>query len=387
MDKIVGSTWVEINLDNLKENLKNIRGLVKKDVKICGVVKADAYGHGAKVVSKYLERENLVDYIAVSRLEEAMELRLDGLKLPILCLGYIPKEDLKYAISNDISITVYSLDVAEEINCICSKSKNKAKVHIKIDTGMSRLGFKPNEEGISDIVKISKLENILVEGIYTHFATADEVDKTNTKMQVLSYRNVIDRLKEECVEIPIKHISNSAAIMDMDELNLDMVRCGVIMYGCYPSNEVNIDKLPLKSVMTFKTRISHVKEVKENTGVSYGYTYKTKSTEKIATIPVGYADGFSRMQKNPKVTIKGEVFDVVGRICMDQCMVRIDKDVEVNVGDEVILFGEGGRTVEDIANDLGTINYEVLCMISRRVSRVYLEGLDVCSARNYLIEG
>ena len=383
---ISAPTWAEINLDNISYNLKNIKELLKEDTKICGVVKANAYSHGAVQISKFLQREN-VDYLAVSRLEEGLELRQNNITLPILCLGYIPDQSLEEAIINDISLTVFSYEIALLADKLAKKHNKEAKIHIKIDTGMSRIGFQVNEESINEIIKINKLENILIEGIYTHFATADEKDKEYTYSQVCKFNLVIEKLKCENIHIPIKHVSNSAATMECKDLNFNMVRCGIILYGHYPSDEVNKDIINLKPAMTLKTRISHIKELDKNVGISYGLKYVTKSKEKIVTIPIGYADGFTRMQRNPKVYIKGLEFDVVGTICMDQCMVKIDKNIDIKIDDEVIIFSESeNQSVEKIAKDLGTINYEVLCMISRRVERVYMERNAIVQKDNYLVK-
>ena len=384
-NQITAPTWAEINLDNIKFNLNNIKKLLSEDTKVCGVVKANAYGHGSVMVARVLEQEH-VDYLAVARLEEAIELRQNNIKLPILCLGYIPEESLEIAIRNHITLTVFSFDMAKKINILSERIKQKTFAHIKIDTGMTRIGFKPNKSTVEDISIINGLEFIELEGIYTHFATADEENKEFTYIQADRFKFIVDSLEDEGISIPIKHVSNSAAAMDCHELKFDMVRCGIVLYGHYPSEEVNKPNLQLKPAMTLKTRIAHIKNVEAGIGISYGLKYKSDCNGKIATIPIGYADGFTRMQKNPKVWIKGKAFDVVGRICMDQCMVKIDEDIDIKVGDEVIIFGEYDKKAELIASDLGTINYEVLCMISRRVDRVYMEKDAILQVDSYLIK-
>lgn len=382
---ITAATWAEINLDNINFNLNNIKKLLKEDTKICTVLKANAYGHGSVEIAKFLENKN-VDYFAVARLEEAIELRENNIKMPILCLGFVPEESLEYAIKNNITLTIYSLETAKKLNDISEKIGVNANIHIKIDTGMSRIGFEVNEESIDQIIKIANLKNLYIEGIYTHFAKSDEIDKDFTYKQVNRFKFIIDNIEKKGINIPIKHVSNSAAIMDLPNLNFNVVRCGIVLYGCYPSDEVIKDRLQLKPAMTLKTRVSHIKELKEGTGISYGLRYKTRKQEKIATIPIGYADGFTRMQNNPKVSINNEVFNVVGRICMDQCMVRIDKDIDIKIGDEVIIFGESNISADDIAKDLGTINYEILCMVSRRVDRIYKERNVILQADSYLVK-
>lgn len=378
-------TWAEINLDNIKFNLNNIKKLLNEDTKVCGVVKANAYGHGAVEIAKLLQREK-VDYLAVARLEEGIELRQNYINLPILCLGYIPEDSIEYAIINDLTITVYSLEMAKKISEVAENINKEAKIHIKVDTGMTRLGFQPNENSLNEIFAISQLKNIEIEGIYTHFAKADEEDKSYTYLQAQKYIYMVDKLEEANINIPIKHVSNSAATMECLDLRFNMVRCGIILYGHYPSDEVNKGIIELKPAMKLKSRVSYIKDVDPDVGISYGWKYKTTNTEKIATIPIGYADGFTRMQKNAKIYIKNKPFNVVGRICMDQCMVKIDKDIDIKIGDEVIIFGEGNATVEDIAKDLNTINYEVLCMVSKRVKRVYMERNAILQSNSYLIK-
>lgn len=385
MQKITVPTWAEINLDNLRFNLNNIKNLLEEDIKICGVIKADAYGHGAVEVAKLLEKEK-VDYLAVARTAEGIELRQNGITLPILNLGYTPDEAFEDSIKNKITMTVYSLETAQKINEIAKSLGEKACVHVKIDSGMTRIGFQPNEESVQEIIELNKLEYIDLEGMFTHFATADEVSKEYTYKQANNYKFMSDKLDEAGVKIAIKHVSNSAAIMDCPDLRLNMVRAGIILYGHYPSDDVFKDRLELRPAMKLKSKIGHIKQVEPGVGISYGLKYTTTGKEIIATVPIGYADGFTRIQKNPKVLIKGEVFDVVGRICMDQIMVRIDKDIDIKVGDEVILFGEGEVTAERIAKDLGTINYEVLCMISRRVDRVYMENNELVQINSYLLK-
>ena len=385
MQKITVPTWAEINLDNLRFNLNNIKNLLEEDIKICGVIKADAYGHGAVEVAKLLEKEK-VDYLAVARTAEGIELRQNGITLPILNLGYTPDEAFEDSIKNKITMTVYSLETAQKINEIAKSLGEKACVHVKIDSGMTRIGFQPNEKSVQEIIELNKLEYIDLEGMFTHFATADEVSKEYTYKQANNYKFMSYKLDEAGVKIAIKHVSNSAAIMDCPDLRLNMVRAGIILYGHYPSDDVFKDRLELRPAMKLKSKIGHIKQVEPGVGISYGLKYTTTGKETIATVPIGYADGFTRIQKNPKVLIKGEVFDVVGRICMDQIMVRIDKDIDIKVGDEVILFGEGEVTAERIAKDLGTINYEVLCMISRRVDRVYMENNELVQINSYLLK-
>ena len=289
MQKITVPTWAEINLDNLRFNLNNIKNLLEEDIKICGVIKADAYGHGAVEVAKLLEKEK-VDYLAVARTAEGIELRQNGITLPILNLGYTPDEAFEDSIKNKITMTVYSLETAQKINEIAKSLGEKACVHVKIDSGMTRIGFQPNEKSVQEIIELNKLEYIDLEGMFTHFATADEVSKEYTYKQANNYKFMSDKLDEAGVKIAIKHVSNSAAIMDCPDLRLNMVRAGIILYGHYPSDDVFKDRLELRPAMKLKSKIGHIKQVEPGVGISYGLKYTTTGKETISTVPIGYAD-------------------------------------------------------------------------------------------------
>lgn len=373
---ICSSTWAEINLENIKYNVDNVKTSLSKDTKLCCVVKADAYGHGAVEVSKYLDNNENVDFFSVARLEEGLALINAGIKTPILCMGYVDSCKIKYAIKHDIRITVYSLKSALEINELAKANNKKAYIHLKIDTGMSRIGFLVNEESIEDIKRIFNLENLIIEGIYTHFAKSDEKNKNFTYEQLNKFNMVIDELNKSSLNIPIKHVSNSAAILDLRECDFNMVRLGISLYGSYPSDDVNRD-VNLKSCLELKTKISNIKTIKEGTTVSYAGTYIAAKDVKIATIPVGYADGFPRTQKNPQVYINGNILNIVGRICMDQCMVEIPDDLDVNIEDEVILIGDiDGLRIGNVSSKIGTIDHEILCCITKRVDRIYITDND-----------
>lgn len=380
---IKSGTWAEINLKNIGYNLEQIKNCLKENMKICCVVKANAYGSGSVEVAKYLQNKN-VDFFAVARIEEGLELRKNNINLPILCLGYTDISMIREAINKNISITVYDLEYAKKINEISKELNKIAKIHIKIDTGMSRLGFLP-ELAIESIKEINKLKNIYIEGIFTHFAKADEKDKSATLIQLEKYKKVIEELNNIGVNIPIKHVANSAAIIDLDEDLFNMVRVGIILYGYYPSDEVN-KEVKLKPCLKLKSSVTNVKILGENIGISYGHVYKTNEKCKIVTISIGYADGFNRIQKNPKVSINGQILDVVGRICMDQCMVKAPLDMDIKIGDEVTIMDNDIKelSVEENAKRNDTINYEVLCMINRRVTRVYEDDNKIYSI-NYLL--
>ena len=381
-------TWAEINMDALKENITNIRKITNKKSMIMATVKANAYGHGAVNVAKLL-LENGADRLSVADLDEAIELRRAGIDAPIMILGATFPTECEYLIKYDIIPTVFSYDFAKKLSEEARSQGKIAKIHIKLDTGMSRIGFVSGEDDdalTDEIIKISKLSNIFIEGIFSHFATADEADSSYTEKQFSEFLKITDLLKDKGLEIPIRHIANSAAIMMYPETHLEMVRAGIILYGFYPSEEVNKDKIKLRRVMTLKSRITLIKEIKDR-GVSYGKTYIAHGAKKVATVPVGYADGFTRLLNNKaKIIAKGIPCEVIGRICMDQCMIDVTNVYNIYTGDEVIIFGEDIVTADDIAKALGTISYEIVCMVSRRIPRVYICEGKVVSTVNYLTE-
>ena len=381
-------TWAEIDMDALKSNIENIRKITDKKSMIMAVVKADAYGHGAVNIAKHLLK-NGADRLAVADLDEAVELRRAGIDAPILILGASFDEDCEMLVKYDITPAVFLYDFAKKLSDAAKKLGKTAKVHIKIDTGMSRIGYVSgvDDEAVTEeILRISNLPNIFIEGIFSHFATSDEKDSEYTKKQFSEFMAVCDLLKKKGLDIPIRHIANSAAIMMYPETHLEMVRAGIILYGFYPSEEVNKDKLALERVMTLKSRITLIKEIKDR-GVSYGKTYIARRNTKVATVPVGYADGYTRLLNNKaKIAVNGEPVDVIGRICMDQCMIDVTNVHNINIGDEVIIFGKEVVTADEIAESLGTINYEIVCMLSRRIPRVYICEGKVVSTVNYLTE-
>ena len=378
--------WAEIDLDALAYNVRNIKKLIG-DKEMIAVVKADAYGHGAIDIVETLQ-ENGVSRLAVAVITEAIELRKSGVNIPIMILGYTPTDYGEELIKYDIEQTVYDLEYAKRLSEVANKLNKKAKIHIAVDTGMGRIGFYPNEKSVEDVVEISNLKNIEIEGMFTHYATADEEDKTYTHHQFELYNKFNSALEDRGVSIPFKHTSNSGAIMDLPETYLDGVRAGIILYGYYPSDEVNKEVLPLKPILTLKTKVCHVKKMDKDMYISYGRTFKTERESVIATIPIGYADGYSRsLSGKVKVIVNGKFAKVVGRICMDQCMIDVTDIDDVKVGDEVILIGEDNNlqyNADDMAKDLGTINYEVLCMIKQRIPRLYIKNHKKVNVRNYI---
>jgi len=386
LDKVMRPVWVEVDLDALEYNVKNIKNLINNKDMIA-VVKADAYGHGALDIIPTLIK-NGVNRLAVAVIAEAIEFRKKNINIPIMILGSTPLEYSEELINYDIEQTVFNLEYAEELSKIAVKMGKRAKVHIALDTGMGRIGFLQNEKSINEVEKICRLKGIEVIGIFTHFATADEENKEYSNYQFNKFTSFIKELERRGIHIPIKHCSNSGAIMDLPETYLDAVRAGIILYGYYPSNEVNKEVLDLKPVLSLKAKISHVKELDKDMYISYGRTFKTEKKSVIATIPIGYADGYSRLLSGKvKVIVNGKLANVVGRICMDQCMVDVTDVGNVKVSDEVTLLGNDGDikfNADDIAEIMGTINYEILCMIKQRIPRVYIKNHKVVNVRNYI---
>jgi alanine racemase len=378
--------WAEVDLDKLAHNMREIRrNAVSKD--IIAVIKADGYGHGALDIAPTL-LENGATRIAVAVLNEAVELRRGGIEEPIMVLGFTPPSQIDMLLRYDIEQTVYSYDLAKEISQLAKKKNKVAKIHIALDTGMGRIGFLPDDESAEVVYKISKLPNIIIEGLFSHFSSADEDDKTYTEMQLDRYTAFYNKLISNGVKVNIRHIANSAAIIDMPQSHFEAVRPGIILYGYYPSEQVFKNKIDLKPVMSLKTNIVHIKNLPAGEYISYGREFKTLRESVIATLPVGYADGYTRLLFNKaKVIINGSFVPVIGRICMDQCMVDVTEIKNVKVGDEVVLMGEQGDlsfTADHIAELIGTINYEIICMISKRVPRVYIKGGKVVKIRNYV---
>jgi alanine racemase len=380
--------WEEVNLDNLANNMKNIRARVKSK-ELFAVVKADAYGHGAVEAAPVL-LENGATRLAIAVSSEGVELRKAGLECPIMILGYTPETLFADILEYDLEPTLFGYEYAEKLSKAAAAAGKTVKIHIKVDTGMGRIGFLPNEESVAEAVKISKLPSLEIEGLFSHFSTADELNKEYSNYQYKNYTWFMERLLENGVKINIRDIDNSAAIMDLPETNLDGVRPGIIMYGYYPSDEVDKSVLDIKPVMTLKACLLHVKTLEEGQYIGYGRKFKTERKSVIGTIGIGYADGYTRMlSKKAKVIINGKFAPVVGNICMDQCMIDLTDAGEVKAGDEVILMGTDGTLkfdADDIAPLLGTINYEVLCMIGRRVPRVYIRGGEVVKVKDRLME-
>lgn len=384
MEKIMRPVWAEINLDTIATNTKNIKKLIG-DKELIAIVKADCYGHGAVDVVPTL-LENGASRLAVAMLTEAIELRENNINAPIVILGYTPLYLGEELINYDIEQTVYDLDYAKKLSKIALSFNKKAKIHIAIDTGMGRIGFLPGDDTVKTINEVYNLEGLEVIGIYSHFSTSDEKDKTYANEQLFKFKKVMADLKALGIEIPLKHISNSGAIIDMPETYLNGVRPGIILYGYYPSKEVSNDNLSVKPALTLKAKVAHVKELHKDMYISYGKTFKTNKKTIVATLPIGYGDGYPRaLSENAKVIVNGKFASILGRICMDQCMIDVTDIDNIKTGDEVIILGGEGDlkfNADDMAEALGTINYEILCRIKSRIPRVYIKNKEVFKVRN-----
>lgn len=380
---------LEINLDNLAHNFLEVKRIVGENTKIMGIVKANSYGHGSVDCAKVFI-ENGADYIGVSTLSEAIELRRANIKSKILLLNYTPRSNFHKLLEYDLIQTIYNYEDAKYLSELALKMNEVARIHIKIDTGMTRLGFLPKEESFEQILKISNFPNIYIDGTFSHFASSDEKDKTFSKEQYEKFIWTVNTLQHMGIHTGIKHISSSAAIIDLPEYNLDMVRPGIMLYGHYPSDDVNKSRVSLKPTMTLRATVSNVKHVPTGTGISYNHIFKTDRQSIIATLPIGYADGFSRRFINKgKVFIKDRTVPIIGKICMDQMMIDVTDIPNVKIGDEVILFGYENKnypSIEELALVLDTINYEVFCSIGRRIPRVYTEKDKVVNVVDYLAD-
>ena len=366
--------YAEVSLKAIGHNIAQVKKRLRPGVKLLAVIKADAYGHGAVRVGKYLEDQ--VDYFAVATAEEAMELREQGIRLPVLVLGYISPEQYSEILDYDITQTVYSLEIAEKLSEASVKAGCRTKIHAALDTGMTRIGFHITEEEADRIAAISRLPGLELEGMFTHFSCADQKDKTYCGLQLEKFRRMERMLRARGVEIPVKHICNSAGIMEFDDYRFDMVRSGIVTYGLYPSEEVDKSRLPLIPALSWKSRVIHVQDVEPGLGVSYGATYTTEGPcTRIATVSAGYADGYPRALSNKgRVLIHGRYAPILGRVCMDQMMVDVSHIPDVKVEDAVTLIGrEGDRriTMEEVADPACRFNYEMARGISKRVPRIY----------------
>ena len=368
--------YASINLDNIRDNVQNIKKNISEDTSIIAVIKTDAYGHGAVRIGLELQPMPEISGFAVATIEEAVELKNAGIYKPILILGYSFPSAFETIVLNNIRSTVFELETAIELNEVARKFNRQAIVHLKCDTGMSRIGFYPDDEGLNIVKEISKLSNITIEGIFTHFARADEQDKSHVLKQLQRFEEFLGRLDAEDINIPIKHCSNSASIIELKSANMNMVRAGIILYGLWPSDEVRRDVVELKPAMELKSTVVYVKDVKPGTQISYGGTYVSKAAMRIATVTIGYGDGYPRALSNKGyVLVRGKKANIVGRVCMDQMMIDVTDIPGVSRGDTVTLIGKDGGeyiSMEEFSELSGRINYESVCDIGKRVPRIYI---------------
>lgn len=391
LDAFYRPTRAEISLDALKHNLDAVRSALPEGCRVMASVKANAYGHGAIGVSRAAERFG-VDFLGVAFLDEALQLRQAGIKTPILVLGFVPAEGLELARRHNIAISLFREDVLEAAASLPEDGGAKLKVHIKIDSGMGRLGVIGLDRALAFIGKAMETPQLEVEGLFTHYAKADEADKSYTRLQYERFAEVAAAVKERGWGIPIVHAANSAGGIDTPEWAGDMVRLGIGLYGIYPSDEVNRQQVKLEPVLSLKTSVVFVKRAPEGWGISYGTRYFAGEGESIGTLPIGYADGFSRMLTGKAFAlIRGVKLPVVGTICMDQCMVSLgsaeSEQRPVLPGEEAVLIGkQGGEviTAEEVAGQLGTIPYELICMLAARLPRVYVENGSATAVVNSL---
>ncbi len=379
----VKRTWAEISLDAIIHNFKEIKSKAGDKTKICCVIKADGYGHGAVELAHIYEKIG-ADFFAVSNIDEGIELRASGIKLPMLILGYTPVTEAERLSKYDISQAVFGYEYAKALSDECVAKNCTCKIHIKADTGMSRIGFMCQEfprdnYSIKEIYNACNLPNLIPEGLFTHFCVSDEADEGRefTHKQYDNFKYIKNEVEKLGLDIPICHCSNSGAIADYSETYCDMVRAGVILYGLSPSKKLS-GKLDLQPAMTLKTSVAYVKELKAGAGISYGRTFTAEKDMKIATVPIGYADGYIRSNaENGYMLINGKKAKIVGRICMDQTMLDVTNIDDVKAGDEVIVFGNGQNgepTADSLAENTGTINYEVICLVGKRVPRLYYKN-------------
>lgn len=363
------AVWAEIDMNALEDNIRNIKSCIKGNAKFCAVVKANAYGHGAIEVAKKAV-EMGADYLAAAVIDEAIELRKAGFTTPILILGATPLECAALLVDYDITQAVFTVEQAKAISAEAMRRGKAAKVHVKVDTGMSRIGVRPEVAG-EFAKEISELPNITVEGVFSHFALADVKDKSFAHKQLDNFKLALGKIEEAGVKVAIRHIANSAAILEMPEAHFDMVRAGIILYGLWPSDEVE-HVIELKQVLKLCAKVVYMKTLHEGESISYGCTFTAKRESRIGTLPLGYADGYTRLfTGKAQVEFNGKRAPIAGRICMDQCMADFTDIPEINQGDTVVLYGSDTLTTDEAAGWLGTINYELPCMLSPRVPRIY----------------
>ncbi len=379
--------WAEVDLKSIAHNVRELRRITSPEARLMAVVKANAYGHGVKEVSRQA-LENGAEVLGVARLNEGIELRTAGFDVPILIFGYTPPVLGRKLIEFNLSQTIWSYQTAKALSDVAASSGKKITVHLKVDTGMGRLGLlpdghrpsasgrNPDTNALHEVKALASLPGLELEGIYTHFSTADSSDKSYANKQFETFTAFLEMLHRDDIHVPVRHAANSAAIIDLPETHLDMVRAGISIYGLYPSDEVDKHRIALAPAMALKARVVHLKKVPAGFKVSYGFTYETETPTTIASVPVGYADGFNRLlSSRGHMLVRGQRAPIVGRVCMDQTMLDVGHIPDVEIEDEVVVFGHQDGvaiTADEIASTLGTINYEIVSSLTARVPKVYL---------------
>ena len=385
--KTYSRVYARIDLDAIVSNMEQMRRNLNPITKIMAVIKADGYGHGAVQIAQMLEEYDYIWGFAVATLDEAVVLKAEGIQKPVLVLGCVFPDQYLEMLKYEIRMNVYTEEMAEAISQMAAREKLTAYMHIKLDTGMTRLGFHVDEDAVESIARIASMPNVCMEGIFTHMAKADENDKTFTHKQLQEFQWMTERLKEKNVVFQYEHCANSAAIIDVPEANFDLVRAGISTYGLYPSEEVQKDNVRLKPVLALKSHVAFVNEIPKGTPISYGGTFISDRAMTVATIPVGYADGYPRNLSNVGyVLIRGKKAPILGRVCMDQFMVDVTDIEGVSFGDNVTLIGKDGNetiTVEDLSELSGRFNYEFICDLGKRIPRVFVRDGKVSEQVDY----
>lgn len=385
--KTYSRVYARIDLDAIASNMEHMKQNLNSATKIMAVIKADGYGHGAVQIAQMLETVDYIWGFAVATLDEAVVLKSEGIQKPVLVLGCVFPDQYMEMLKYDIRMNVYTEEMAESISQMAAREGMTAYMHIKLDTGMARLGFDTGMESVEAIHRISKMKNVCMEGIFTHFAKADETDKTFTQKQIRDFVWMTQQLKEKNVEFQYEHCANSAGIIDVPDAHFDLVRAGISIFGLYPSEEVKKENVRLKPALALKSHVAFVKEIEAGTPISYGGTFISDKRMRIATIPVGYADGYPRNLSNiGHVLIRGKKAPIVGRVCMDQFMVDVTDIEGVSFGDKVTLIGKDGNeriTVEELSDLSGRFNYEFICDLGKRIPRVYVRDGKIAEQVDY----
>lgn len=370
--------YIQVDLDAIVRNMQNMKAHVAAGTKLMGIIKTDGYGHGSIPIAQVLEPLDYVYGFGVATAEEAFALRAAGIRKPLLVLGYTFPYAYERMAREEIRPAVFRQDMVEQMQQAARKVGNPLKVHIKVDTGMNRIGITPDEQGLGFVKALAGAKEIETEGIFTHFARADEADKTSARAQLRLFQEFLHKIEEEVsMQIPVRHCSNSAGILEMPEANMDVVRAGITLYGLYPSREVNRNTVPLQPALSFYSHVVYVKEIPAGSSIGYGGTYTAREAMRVATIPVGYGDGYPRsLSGRGYVLIRGRRAPVLGRVCMDQFMVDVTHIPEAAEGDRVVLLGQDGElqvTAEELGELSGRFHYELVCDLGKRIPRIYVE--------------